>query len=231
MEPGRRRFPALQGESAGQGISGLERKRDRVVRAKPDASLCSGSPDYSEPKMHASIETQTFKEDSMSVGSVASPSANEIPGPIRGFKEIADAVIALAAFATGPAILFLAMDPLVAYVPGISAKWASIFLVVAAIAVPSCPAISFITGFRPQRTDDKASKRRLWAIVVILIVSLVLNVLAIQWNDDAKEHRRELDAAVMQQKQADIDRDRAALAQAVSAAVEKGLRDAGKCSP
>lgn len=67
--------------------------------------------------------------------------------------------------------------------------------------------------------------------MVILIVSLVLNVLAIQWNDDAKEHRRELDAAVMQQKQADIDRDRAALAQAVSAAVEKGLRDAGKCSP
>ncbi|MCF5090528.1 hypothetical protein B9Y66_02800 [Stenotrophomonas maltophilia] len=167
----------------------------------------------------------------MSIGSVASPSANEIPGPIRGFKEIADAVVALAALATGPAILFLAMDPLVAYVPGISAEWASFFLIVAAIAVPSCPAISFITGFRPQRTDGKASKRRLWAILGILVLSLVLNVLAVRWNDGAKEHRRKLDEAATQQKQADIDRDRVNLVQAVSAAVEKGLRDAKKCSP
>ncbi|HHA2858893.1 hypothetical protein [Stenotrophomonas maltophilia] len=167
----------------------------------------------------------------MSVRTAAAPSANEIPGPIRGFKEIADAVVALAAFATGPAILFLAMDPLVAYVPGISAEWASFFLIVAAIAVPSCPAISFITGFRPQRTDDKASKRRLRAILGVLALSLVLNVLAVLWNDGAKEHRRKLDQVATQQKQADIERDRATLVQAVSAAVEKGLRDGGKCSP
>ncbi|MBH1635449.1 hypothetical protein I5U65_09905 [Stenotrophomonas maltophilia] len=167
----------------------------------------------------------------MSVSSAESPSANEIPGPIRGFKEIADAVVALAAFATGPAILFLAMDPLVAYVPGISAEWATFFLAVAAIAVPSCPAISFITGFRPQRTDSKASKRRLWAILSILVLSLVLNVSAIVWNDRTKEHRRKLDQVATQQKQADIERDRAALVQAVSAAVEQGLRDGGKCSP
>lgn len=161
----------------------------------------------------------------------ANPSAGNAGGGAMGvIKDIADGVVALVAICGVPAILFLAMDPLLAFVPVVSPGAASWWLTVAAIAIPMIPAISFIAGVRPAA--GKAGWR-IAGIIIIFILTVAANIFSLDWKAAVTAHQQQRlnDEKTRREQEEELSQEK--LKKLVAEAVEEGIRNArssGACT-
>lgn len=140
---------------------------------------------------------------------------------MRAVKDIADGLIALAAIAGGPAILLLAMDPLISNVPGISTRSVALGLHIGAIAIPLLPAISFVAGFRPKWHIPKT---RVTAICLTFLLSVGVNVGAILWKQGVTGQEQKSAQEAKKARDSEEAKRQSELRRIVSEAVEEGIR-------
>lgn len=135
-------------------------------------------------------------------------------------KTYCEGVLALMSIAGGPAIVLIAFDPAIKFVPHASSNVVLFALIVAGWLLPMIPVVGFAVSAFPNALGKWQLALRVIFIVAIGYLGYRVNDGAFEWhmkrNADALAHNREAEDAKRAQSAADREELRALIEQAVA---------------